>query len=337
MQFDSTSIASTIPALLEAAQKSYQFDARPMLEDLGMDLSLLDVPGARLPDSVVDAAWEELRRQTGDDCFGLVVGRYVRPTTFHALGFAWLASSSLIDAFERLARYDRMVSTADRVDVISTDRHCGLRLEARHDDNPTPPYGVDAMFVAIMEMCTWISAADTAPLEVHLTHDGNDREGDYVGAFRAPVRFRAPDNRLLFDRALVEAPAPGANEQLAELSDRASDDYLASLDPVSVTREVRNLLMQLLPSGGASQERVAESLHRSCSSLQRDLRAEGTSFREVRDQTCKALATDYIRRRDVSLQEVAFLVGFSDQSNFSRAFRRWTGKSPKAWREASKT
>ena len=93
--------------------------------------------------------------------------------------------------------------------------------------------------------------------------------------------------------------------------------------------------MQLLPSGEASQERVAQKLNRSCSTLQRELRAEGTSFRDVREDTRRRLAEEYILDREMTLQEIAFLLGFSDQSNFSRAFRRWTGSSPNAWRKAN--
>lgn len=336
MQFESTSIATIMSVVLEAMQKSYNFDARPVLEKLGIDLSRLGVPGARFPDERMDAVIEELQRRTGDDCIGLAIGRYVRPTTFNALGFAWLASSSLLGAFRRLARYVRIVGTADEIEVLSAADHYALVLSSSDPGKPPPDFSSDAFFAAILEMCRWISATDPTPLAVHLAHASHDRDGDYITAFGAPVTFNADDNRLLFDRALAEAEVPGGNEELARMSDRLSDNYLASFDTASVTREVRDLLLQLLPSGDASQDRIAAKLNRSCSSLQRDLRAEGTSFKAVRENTRKSLATDYVGRADVSLQEVAFLLGFSDQSNFSRAFRRWTGTSPKAWREANK-
>ena len=91
---------------------------------------------------------------------------------------------------------------------------------------------------------------------------------------------------------------------------------------------VRDCLLGLLPAGEATQQRVADQLHRSTSTLQRQLRAENTSFREILDKTREFLAIEYMRDGKYSLAEVAFLVGYSDQSNFSRAFRRWTGSSP---------
>lgn len=333
MHFESTSIASIVSVVLETAHKSYNFDARPVLERMGVDLGRLDVPGARFPDGLLDAVLLELQRQTGDDCFGLALGRHVRPTTFHALGFAWLASSSLLDAFHRLERYDRIVATADEIVIAEQPDHYALIVRPRDPESPTPDLSVGAFFVAVLEMCRWIAATDPAPLEVHVMQRARGRAGAFVAAFGAPVRFEADDNRMIFDRVMAEQPVPGANAELAKLSDRVSEDYLRDLEPSTVAREVRALLLKMLPSGEATQQNIAGRLNRSCSSLQRDLRAEGTTFRQVREETRKALATDYVRRPDISLQEVAFLLGFSDQSNFSRAFRRWTGQSPKAWRD----
>jgi AraC-like DNA-binding protein len=335
MQFESTTIASAVGVYIEAAEKSYNFDPRPMMEDLGVDLSRVEVPGARFPDKLHDAVVQEMRRRTGDECIGLTIGKYVRPTTFFALGFAWLASASLLGAFRRLSRYDRIASTADLVEVVQAEDHYALILGSRPDARPVNRIGEDAFVAAILRMCSWIADADPIPQEIHLMHTGGGREGDYVTALGAPVIFNAPVTKLIFDRALVEAPVRGGNEALAEMIDRMNDDYLATLDAASVTREVRRLLIEMLPSGNSSQERIANTLNRSCSSLQRDLRAEGTSFSELREETRKAMAADYVRRQDISLQEVAFLLGFSDQSNFSRAFRRWTGESPKAWRAAT--
>jgi AraC-like DNA-binding protein len=335
MYFDTTTIASVVSVIIEALQKSYNLDARPTLDELGLDLTRLDVPGARYPDPVLVDLLEIFRKKTGDDCIGLAIGRYVRPTTFHALSYAWLASGSVLGALQRLARYDEVVSTADQIEIISKDKTCELILEPRRPEDPTPDHSVDAYFIAILEMCRWITSRNFVPLEIHLQHGDAGRPADYLNAFGAPVSFNANRNRMVFEKASVERRLPGVNAELAQINDRIAQEYVASLDSATVAKSVRQLLMQLLPSGDASQERIAQRLNRSCSSLQRDLRSEGTSFRDLREETRKMLATEYIRDRDVTLQEIAFLLGFSDQSNFSRAFRRWTGESPKGWRETN--
>jgi len=334
MLFQTSTIATVVPMVIEAMQKNYNFDARPLIADLGIDLSRIDVPGARYPTAMMIDLTHALLDKTGDDCIGLAIGQHVRPTTFHALGYAWLASATLLGAFKRLERYGQIVSTADIITVAPNDNSYSLIFDHRDENVVARPIGIDCFFMALITMCRWMSEPDVAPLEVHLKHDAAGREGEYVAAFGAPVDFAAEQNCLIFDRETVERPVSGSNVELASINDRLAENYLATLEPATVTRHVRELLMQLLPSGDASQDRVASRLNRSCSSLQRDLRAEGTSFRDVREETRQRLAKGYVQHGEISLQEIAFLLGFSDQSNFSRAFRRWTGRSPKDWRDS---
>jgi AraC-like DNA-binding protein len=86
-----------------------------------------------------------------------------------------------------------------------------------------------------------------------------------------------------------------------------------------------------LPSGGAHQDRIANSMHRSSSTLQRQLQSEGTSYREILKETRFGLAKEYLRDHRYSHAQIAYLLGFSDQSNFSRAFKRWTGVAPRQY------
>jgi AraC-like DNA-binding protein len=333
MLFEKSTLASVVTVFIEAMEKGYQFDLRPVLENLGVDLEKISVPGARFSDEIFQEVWTAIERKTGDKCVGLTIGQYIRPTTFHALGYAWLASSTLAGAFRRLARYDKIVSTVDFIELHQYETYCVLTL---HTDPNVPefPQTADAYFMAILKLSQAVTDRHTAPLEVRLRHPDYGRAGDYVTAFGAPVKFGADENQIVFDRAMIEKPLPGENTQLASVNDQVAEHYLETLDPKVVASEVRSLLLKLLPSGDATQQRVADRMHRSTSSLQRQLRAEGASFNVVRDDVRKSLAIDYIREGRLSLNEIAFLVGFSDQSNFSRAFRRWTGKSPKDWRVA---
>jgi AraC-like DNA-binding protein len=331
MLFEKSTLASVVTVFIEAMEKGYQFDLRPVLSDLGMDLEKVSVSGARYPDAIFDGVWDALQRKTGDDCVGLTIGQYIRPTTFHALGYAWLASSTLAGAFRRLERYDKIVSTVDNIEVHDYENYTVLTLRTIVDV-PEIPQAADAYFMGIVKLCQWVSDSHTVPLEVRFRHPDYGRAGDYVTAFGAPVKFGADANQLLFDRSVVEKPLPGENTQLASVNDQVAEHYLETLDPKIVASQVRSLLLKLLPSGDVTQQRVADRLNRSTSSLQRQLRAEGASFNEVRDDVRKSLAIDYIQEGRLSLNEIAFLVGFSDQSNFSRAFRRWTGKAPKDWR-----
>ena len=172
-----------------------------------------------------------------------------------------------------------------------------------------------------------------SPLRINLARSDSGRLDAYVETFSAPVSFNSDENAMYLDPAELTKPLPGRNAELARASERIVERYLQGLDPARVAGEVQQLLLRLLPSGRASQEEVARQIFRSVSTLQRQLQSEGTSFRELRERTRRTLAERYLRDPEHSLGEIAFLLGFSDQSNFSRAFRRWTGMSPREFRK----
>ena len=102
-----------------------------------------------------------------------------------------------------------------------------------------------------------------------------------------------------------------------------------------MTHEVREMPIQMMPSGRSDQETVARRLYRSRSTLQRQLGAEGTNYRQILESTRRSLAEQYLRSKHYSQAEVAFMLGFTDQSNLARAFRRWTGMTPGEFRKAA--
>ena len=151
----------------------------------------------------------------------------------------------------------------------------------------------------------------------------------YRAAFDAPVQLKSRHTAIHFLREDLEAPMAGSIPEVAKATDRISELYIETLDTNKAATKVRQLLIDLLPSGDAHQDRVARTLHCSASSLQRQLQSEGTSYREVLADTRRSLAIEYLRDGKNSHAQIAYLLGFSDQSNFSRAFKRWTGVPPR--------
>ena len=136
-----------------------------------------------------------------------------------------------------------------------------------------------------------------------------------------------------FDAGQLDERLIGQDSEVAWTSDFAAERYLQGIDSGRVTTDVRRLLSQLLPAGQVTIELMATRLNRSVSTLQRELRDEGTTFTEVLDQTRRLAAQGYLAEQAISLSEIAYLLGFSDESSFSRAFRRWTGLTPNQFRD----
>lgn len=330
MLHERTTIASAARLIGETLESHYAVDPLPVFTKAGIDPTRLGVSGARYPWTAMQKLWIASAEATGDPCVGLTVGRNIRPTTFHALGFSWLASRTLLESLQRLVRYTSLLSTAP-VELALTNKDDAwiLHDKLKHEGLPgADEIAVDAFFMAIIGLCRQASDTHFCPQSVHLKRSDDGHLDTYVKAFEAPVFFGCPGDQLHFDKTLLEHPLPGDNLELAIANDRISEEYISALDPSRVASEVRKLLIELLPSGDASQEIIAGQMHRSLSTLQRQLATEHTNYKEIRENTRRDLAEQYVREGRYSLSQIAYLLGFSDQSNFSRAFRRWTGQSP---------
>jgi AraC-like DNA-binding protein len=151
--------------------------------------------------------------------------------------------------------------------------------------------------------------------------------------FRAPIKYSGNEDSICFDKADALTALPTADAEVACDNEKIVQEYLARFDRSSVAMQVRARLTEQLSSGHATQDSVADALHMSLRRLQRRLHNEGTSYKRLLDETRRELAVHYMAESHRSINEITYVLGFSEPSNFSRAFRRWTGKSPSAYRE----
>ena len=148
-----------------------------------------------------------------------------------------------------------------------------------------------------------------------------------------PVLFEQASLGLRFDLVTMRRPLSGASRELAQHNDRIVMSYLAKLDQDDIVNRVRAEIVTGLSCGSFGRTAIAASVHMSASTLQAKLSRAGMSFQQLLDETRHELALGYIEQSRLSITEIAFMLGFSDLSNFIRAFKRWTGKSPTRFRD----
>jgi AraC-like DNA-binding protein len=154
--------------------------------------------------------------------------------------------------------------------------------------------------------------------------------------FRAPIRFNRPVNGVVLRRALLDAPLVKADPGLCGVLERHVRELVERMPKATALSDrVRELVASELSTGGASAATVARKLHMSRRTLQRQLGADGTTFRALFDMLRRDLAMHYLGERKIAIAEVAFLLGFSEASAFYRAFNRWYGTTPTAYRRIS--
>jgi AraC-like DNA-binding protein len=323
-----TVLAMTVAPLQEALQQ-YGIDFGALAHRAGLDPGLLTEPNARYPAAALQKLWEFSAAQSGDPLFGFRVGNLVRPGTFHALGLGIVSSTSVIAALNRVQRHSSIVSTNGRLALLHQD---GLVcLETRHDQASIMPtvHCVDALVVGLCRILVQCAGPSAAPARVVFMRPRMAPAQTYREIFGCPVDFEGPHIAIWFDAAAAARPVLSGNAELAAEADKLSARYIGQLATDSTAARVRSLLLKAMPSGEFGRDAIARSLNQSPSTLQRRLRDEGSSYQELLDATRHELALDYLQQGRHSLVDVAFLLGFTDQSNFTRAFRRWTGKTPR--------
>jgi AraC-like DNA-binding protein len=309
-------------------------DADAVLKTAGVDSAALRDPNARLALTATARLWKVAAERMQDPAFGLRASRYVRQTTFHALGYAVFASASLRDALERLVRYSRLVSDDMVLRLDTTERTARLSFELASEGTPRSPEAMDAVMSLIVRTCRGLTDRSFTLLKVEQHRPQPADVTPYAKFFRCPVEFGAPIDALTCDAVVLDNPLPSANAELAAHNDDLARKYLAQIGKTTLVDRVRSALMERL-AGDLSPAAVGAALGISARSLQRRLKAYGTSYAEIREAMRRDLARAYLRDRTLSITEIAFLLGFEDSSAFARAFRRWTSLSPSEFRTQS--
>ena len=149
------------------------------------------------------------------------------------------------------------------------------------------------------------------------------------------IEFDCVTTRISWSRADIMEPLVTGDPALARVNDEQTQAYLNSFMSRSTSREVVDKIVEKLPDGPPNQQQIASALHVSNRTLQRKLKDEGTSFMDLLQDTRLQLARKYLRQPSRSVVETSYLLGFSEPSTFSRAFKRWTGVAPAEFRDAA--
>lgn len=325
---------ATWAAAIAGALRARRVDADALLTQAGLDPALIHKPGARFPTRGMTRFWN-LAVQATEPALALEVPRHVRPTTMHALGLSLRASRTLEDALLRMARYSRLVTDAADIAIEIDGAQINAVYRPPLHDLPLAHAAYEAFMATAVDLGRIMTGSPAGLLSCEFHHPAPADISAYQRFFACPLRFQAPRNRLIFDRALLQAPLPGADAALARHYDSAAADYLARFDAHPVSRRVRDLLIRSLPSGEPTREAIAAALHLTPRTLLRHLATEDTHWKALLNEVRRELACSYLRQGH-SAAEITYLLGFGDPGNFTRAFKRWTGVAPMAWLRASR-
>lgn len=282
-------------------------------------------------DSQLDL-WETLMRTTNDPGFPVFVGARSQPKDYDVVGFAYMTRANLREALDQALRYGSVWSDGSTWEVAQGERALTLSL---HIDGPTrlgTRCLTECLLAEVIHSGRLLTGLDLHPTEVRFAHHAPRDTRAIDAFFKAPVRFDAPRSQLVLDADLLATPLLKADPDLAAFFERSADDLLERHCAEGLARRLRTLLEGELGRVLPTLETAATRLAVSPRTLRRRLQEEGTTFQDVLDETRCELAKRHLSDERLALGEVAFLLGFSEPSAFHRAFKRWTGQTPLAYR-----
>lgn len=266
----------------------------------------------------------------------LAIGAYVQPEHVGKLGYLILASETLGDAMFAYQRYESVFYGVNLVQLHVRDQQVDIRWP-QSEDGPGPI----ADGAAISALVTFIKRQLLdSPSPSHIAFCGTAslaKQRAYEAFFNCPVLFEQAEVSVHFPLNVLHSPMPQRDPALRSLLDRQVQALMRAL-PMTTGFESRlqQTLLKLLVEGEPTLQRAAHAMNLSSRTLQRRLQAHQLTWQQWLDLSREQLAMDYLTNLSLSLSDIALLLGFSEQSAFTRAYRRWTGQSPGQYRRAFK-
>lgn len=334
MQAPSTVGAGFVGGLFETAQR-LGLGRSELLASAGLSALAPADTSSRWPVDAVVALFDAAQRLSGRRDLALEFAAQVRPGTFQVLGYALMTCRTLGEALALVPHYRRLVFDIGYSEMRMTEQgpYTVLEWHVLRPQDTYSPVLAEALIASWLAFGRWMAGVPLPLRQVVFQHGAEGADEGFAQFFGCPVQFAQARNALVFDRSLLDMPLLQADETLhLAMRAQARAAMEKTFGSPDLVEQVRSALIGLMPKCEATLPHVAGVLGIPVRSLQRRLSAANTSFGAVLDAVRRDLAQVYVRDVSLSMLDVALLLGFAEQSSFTRAFKQWLGKSPLQWR-----
>ncbi len=333
-------VFASLPLALIAYCATLGLDPRDSIRIAGLTSDELRDPDALVAYESLIRLWEEMLARFPGRALGLEYASYLTPRNLGVLGYACSHCRDLGGALELYARYCRIADPHLVMTIERSEGHARVAFghEPRVEAMAEP---LEMMIAALAFTARRMNPGMRPPVEVCFRHAQRHPMPRYEQVFEAPVRFEAGFTGVCFAEAALALPILGADLTMGKYLQQQVEALERTRRPVPAAEpldaRVRTAIDEGLLSGATDQAAVARTLGVSSRSLQRGLQALGTSFSEQLDTVRRERSLQLLRTPELSVREIAFMLGYADPRAFYRCFRRWTGHTPAEHRRESRT
>lgn len=332
----STSSVNTIRLIL-AAWTARGGSVAELLAAIGLEPQQMLDPDGRVPGDAAKRAWQVAAERCGDPHFGLSVSALVQPLDFGALGYVLYSSATLRETLHRLSTFFRLLRQQAALTLIEEPEIARIRLSLADADDPAHlRHPVECLLAGLVDRGHLAAGQRLPVLAISFQHPAPEETSAHERAFGVVPRFSQPHSEIVTSRAVLDLPRRSSAPAVIPTMERHLAQLIRDLPPdETFLHRARRVLAEELRGGEPTLERTAARLQMSGRSLQRRLQDEGSAYQQLLDELRCELARRHVAEQRESIAEITFLLGFSEVSAFHRAFKRWTGLTPRAFRQQS--
>ncbi|MBK9925206.1 MAG: AraC family transcriptional regulator [Anaerolineales bacterium] len=314
---------------------SLKVDTDTFLRSLNVDPTKVRSFDTHIPIETYLLIQDKAAEYVNDPYFGLHMGEFAEVGSWSILGYMMMNCKNLGEVFEKSERYSRIIGN-----FIETRTEQKLnKIKVIFFTPPHTPemtrHCFDASLSSSVRMMRSLTSADINPLEVTFTCAEPASRSEYERFFQCPILFGQKENSFTLDASLVNTPIPMANPGLLEYFEKYAESFLAELDRKNEhTRAVTKIILSQLDDEELSINKVAKEMAVSVRTLQKRLDEEGVAFSDLYKDIRKRLAQKYLRE-NYTVEQITYLLGFSEPSVFRKAFKKWSGVTPREYRESA--
>lgn len=291
----------------------------------------MNKPDGRVDVNLMTLFWQAVEDTTQDPAFALSVSDYVQPMHFRALGLLMLTTQNLELALMKLGQYSELVSNSVTTRTETTTELIGLCIDPISGVT-IHPMSIDSFFATLLAFATQLGAHSNPIDHVELLRAAPADSSKWQQRFNAPITFSAKQNCLWFKRDKLNQSGVMGDEKLAAFNESVVKEYITNMNTHSLHLKVKNIIITLIENGEPNIQTVADQLHMSERNLRRKLKEGHVSYRDILQEARTELASHYLLHTQLPVTDISLRLGFTDTSNFSRAFARWFNMSPSQYR-----
>ncbi len=307
----------------------------------GIEPAWLTDPDRQISGDVLQQLWRVAVAKTGDQNLGLHIGEAFDLAAIGIVGYVLLNCQTYAQVLEKLSQYtclfSRGVVIRHRISGNWVECDCEIIGNVKNYLLAEPRHPIESTFAALLTATQQLTGQPVSLQSIWFQHPQPEDCTEHERIFQTAVQFSQPTNRISINSACLDWPIRSANSNLLSVFERHAIAMLKAQNPSvpqaqSYSAIVMAAIAQQLQGEVPPIDAIARQLTTSVRQLQRELHAEHTSYQKLLDETRKRMALSQLKRPEISIHEVAFLLGFSEPSAFHRAFKRWTRQTPRRYR-----